>query len=194
MTNDNDRRLTAKEVADILGFTTTNLKHYAGLLEQNGLKLYRNSRNHREYTQTDVNILRTMQYLNREKSMSLEDAASAVTASDADIDAILAPKISPVIATNDASISVVPQDAGSAERVLAHLSALMADNKSLREELHSRDKLMLDFQSDISDKMAEQAKIIEEQSAAIEAMRAELESIRKVAEEKPSVWSRLFGR
>lgn len=194
VTNDNDRRLTAKEVADILGFTTTNLKHYASLLELNGMKIFRNTRNHREYAEHDVKLLRAMQILNRDKSMLLEEAASAVTASDADIEGILTPKMSPVIATDDASISVVPQDGGSAERVLAHLSALMADNKALREELHSRDKLMLDFQSDISDKMAEQAKIIEEQSAALETMRAELESIRKIAEEKPSVWSRLFGR
>lgn len=193
MTNDDDR-LTAKEVANILGFTTTNLKHYAALLEQNGLQLYRNTRNHREYSQTDVNILRALQHLNREKSMPLEEAASFVMSSDIDINAILAPKISQVVATTDASIPVVPQDGGSAERVLAHLAALLADNKSLREELHARDKLALDFQSNISDKMEQQAKIIAEQSAMIEAICVELESIRKVAEEKPSVWSRLFGR
>lgn len=190
----NNDRMPAKQVADMLGFTTTNLKHYASLLEMNGLKIFRNTRNHREYSEHDVKLLRAMQILNRDKSMLLEDAASLVTSSDADIDAILAPKMSPVIATNDAPVSVVPQDSGSAERVLAHLSALMADNKALREELHARDKLALDFQSDISDKMAEQAKLIAEQSAAMETMRAELESIRKIAEEKPSVWSRLFGR
>lgn len=70
----------------------------------------------------------------------------------------------------------------------------MADNKSLREEMYTRDKLALDFQTDISVKMEQQAKIMVEQTAIIEAMRAELESIRKVAEEKPSVWSRLFGK
>jgi DNA-binding transcriptional MerR regulator len=193
VTNDDDR-LTAKEVANILGFTTTNLKHYAALLEQNGLQLYRNTRNHREYSQMDVNILRAMQHLNREKSMPLEEAASFVMSSDIDVNAILAPELSQVVATTDANIPVVSQVGGSAERVLAHLSALMADNKSLREELHARDKLALDFQSDISDKMEQQAKIIAEQSATIEAIRIELESIRKVAEEKPSVWSRLFGR
>ncbi|MEY9980610.1 MerR family transcriptional regulator [Lysinibacillus sp. RC79] len=193
MTNDNDR-LAAKEVANILGFTTTNLKHYAALLEQNGLQLYRNTRNHREYSQTDVNILRAMQHLNREKSMPLEEAASFVMSSDIDISAILAPRIAQVVATTDANIPVVQQDSDNAERVLAHLSALMADNKSLREELHVRDKLALDFQSDISDKMEQQAKVIAGQSATIESIRAELESIRKVAEEKPSVWSRLFGR
>ncbi|MCY9549984.1 MerR family transcriptional regulator [Lysinibacillus xylanilyticus] len=174
MTNDNDCRLTAKEVADILGFTITNLKHYASLLELNGLKIFRNTRNHREYSEHDVKLLRTMQTLNRDKSLLLEDAASLVMASDTDIDTI--------------------QDEGSTERLLAHISALMADNKSLREELHARDKLVLDFQSDISNKMEQQAKIIAEQSALIETIRAELEGIRKVAEEKPSVWSGLFSR
>lgn len=191
MSND---RMPAKQVAEMLGFTTTNLKHYASLLELNGLKIFRNTRNHREYSEHDVKLLRAMQILNRDKSLLLEDAASLVTANDTDIDAILAPKMTPVAATIDAPISVVPQGGGNAERVLAHLSALMADNKALREELHARDRIAIDFQSDINDKMEKQAKIIAEQSATIEAIRSELERIRKVAEEKPSVWARLFGR
>lgn len=117
-------RISAKELAEILGFTTTNLKHYASLLEQNGLEVYRNTRNHREYTQQDVKILRTMQYLNREKSMPLDEAASFVMSSDTDIDAILAQESTQMVATNDANISVLKQESDNTSRLLEQKSML----------------------------------------------------------------------
>ena len=52
--NELETRLTAKETAEALQFTTTNLKHYAALLEQNGHAFFRNTRNHREYSRHDV--------------------------------------------------------------------------------------------------------------------------------------------
>lgn len=106
----NNDRIPAKQVANMLGFTTTNLKHYASLLEMNGLKIFRNTRNHREYSEQDVKLLRAMQILNRDKSMLLEDSSSFVMSSDTDVDAILAPKMAPIIAVSDASESVVSQD------------------------------------------------------------------------------------
>ncbi|MGE7692458.1 MerR family transcriptional regulator [Lysinibacillus sp. NPDC097214] len=199
MTTDNDR-LTAKEVANTLGFSTTNLKHYAALLEQNGLQLYRNTRNHREYSQTDVNILRAMQHLNREKSMPLEEAASFVMSSDIDISAILAPKISQVVATNDANIPVVQQDNDNAERVVAQALAVI---DALRGELHDRDKLMIEFQSAIDDKLQrqsekleEQTKQIAEQSETIAKLSEQIVEMERKQLEKPapSFWSRLFGK
>ena len=60
-------RMQAKEVSDLLGFTTTNLKNYANLLEQNGLKIHRNAKNHREYTQQDIKTIQAMIFLNKEK-------------------------------------------------------------------------------------------------------------------------------
>lgn len=192
MTNDNDR-LTAKEVANILGFTTTNLKHYAALLEQNGLQLYRNTRNHREYSQTNVNILRAMQHLNREKSMPLEEAASFVMSSDIDINAILAPKISQIAATTDANIPVVQQDSDNVERVVAQAMAVI---DALRGELHDRDKLMIEFQSTIDEKLEKQTKQIAEQSETISKLSEQIAKMERKQQEKsePSLWSRIFGR
>ncbi|MEK9200331.1 MULTISPECIES: MerR family transcriptional regulator [Bacillales] len=128
-------RNNAKQVADMLGFTTTNLKYYASLLEQNGLEIYRNTRNHREYTQQDIKILRAMQYLNREKSMPLEDAASFVMSSDTDIDDILAQKLAPEITKNDANISILKQESDNQLRLLTHLSSLLAEQIAMREEI-----------------------------------------------------------
>lgn len=188
MTIDTDRRQTAKEVADILGFTTTNLKHYASLLELNGLEVYRNTRNHREYSQQDIKLLRAMQRLNREKSTPLDEAASFVMSSDTDIDAILAQGLSPVVATDDANTSVVPQDSGNAERVLAEVLALLTqrqeDYAALQEQLAARDKLMIDMQSEVSTQLQEQA-------ATIDELRKEIEQLKEV---KPTFWGRLFGK
>lgn len=188
----NDRRLTAKEVAEILGFTTTNLKHYASLLEMNGLELFRNTRNHREYSEQDVKILRAMQRLNRDKSTPLDEAASFVMSADTDIDAILAQGLPQVVASDDANTSVVTQDSGNAERVLAEVLSLLtqrqADYEVLREELEARDKLMLEMQSEVSRQMQEQASTIED-------LREEIEELRKQADKPaPSIWSLLFGK
>ena len=65
-------RMQAKEVSILLGFTTTNLKNYANLLEENGLIIHRNAKNHREYTNQDINLIKAMIYLNKKKSTRKE--------------------------------------------------------------------------------------------------------------------------
>ncbi|MFC7684338.1 MerR family transcriptional regulator [Ureibacillus sp. GCM10028918] len=185
-------RISAKIVAEMLGFTTTNLKHYAVLLEQNGLEIYRNSRNHREYTQDDVKILKAMQYLNREKSMSLDDVAIKVTSSDFDPDVLLSQQLPQIVAQNGANISVVKQESDNALRILAELSTLLAEQKAIREELLARDKLQIEFMSTIDCKLAQQAEAMKEQAATIEAINMELETLRQ-AEKPTSLWARLFG-
>lgn len=183
----NEQRLTAKQTADMLGFTTTNLKHYAALLEGQGLEIYRNTRNHREYSQQDVKLLHAMQILNRDKSMLLEEAASFVMSSDTDIDAILAPKMAPVVATIDANTSVVTQATEDNERLMSLVA-------TLQSEMQARDALHIEFMASIDDKMSEQQAINERLLAQNEALLAKLEAMeRKQNEEsKRSIWSKLF--
>lgn len=182
-------RLTAKQTAELLGFTTTNLKHYASLLEGQGLSIYRNTRNHREYSQQDVKLLHAMQTLNRDKSMLLEDAASLVMSSDTDIDSILAPKMTPVVATIDSNMSVVPHDNVDSERLLSLFSSLQA-------ELESRDKLHLEFVASINDQLAEQQAINERLLAQNEQLLAKFEEMERKQESdnRKSLWAKLFGK
>ena len=184
-----DQRLTAKQTADILGFTTTNLKHYALLLEQNGHTLYRNSRNHREYTEYDVKLLRAMQTLNREKSMLLEDAASLVMSSDTDIDAILAPKMTEIVATIDANMSVVPHESVDSERLLSLIL-------SLQSEIQDRDALHTQLLAAIDDKLNVQRDINVQLMQQNEALLAKLEALERKQDEesKRSIWSKMFGK
>lgn len=182
----NNDKMSAKQVAEILGLTITNLKFYASRLELNGLEVRRNSRNHREYSDQDVKTIRAMQLLNREKSMSLDDAASFVMSSDTDIDAILSPGLPQVSATIDSAISVVKQESDNAERILSEVLSLMAERQGeiigLRKELEARDKLTISFQSEISTQLSDQSK-------TIDALRKELAEMKQV---KKSFWSKFF--
>lgn len=187
-------RISAKIVSEMLGFTTTNLKHYAALLEQNGLEIHRNSRNHREYTQNDVKILKAMQYLNREKSMSLDNAAIKVTASDFDPEILLSQQLPQIVDQNDANIRIVKQESDNALRILSELSMLLEEQKAIREEILVRDKLQVEFMSTIDNKLAQQAETMKEQATKIEAINMELEILRKQQMKKStSFWARLFG-
>ena len=188
-------RISAKQAAETLGFTTTNLKHYASLLEQNGLNIYRNSRNHREYTQHDVKILKAMQYLNREKSMSLEDAASKVTESDFDPNSLFSQELQQIAARIDADVSVVKQETDNALKILSELSTIIAEQKMMRDELILRDKLQSEFMNSIEETLAKQAEVMKEQVATIEGMSREIEMLRKQqTEKKSSFWRGLFNR
>lgn len=184
-----DIRKTAKQVADILGFTTTNLKHYASLLEQNGHTLHRNTRNHREYTAHDIKLLRAMQTLNREKSMLLEDAASLVVSSDTDIDAILAPKMTEVAATIDANTIEVPQVSVDSEQLLSLVLALQS-------ELYERDAIHTELLATIDDKLRVQCDVNNQLMAQNEALHAKLDALERKYEENShrSVWAKLFGK
>ena len=153
-------RISAKQAAEALGFTTTNLKHYASLLEQNGLNIYRNSRNHREYTQYDIIILKAMQYLNREKSMSLEDAASKVTESDFDPNALFSQELQQVVAQTNADVSIVKQETDNALKILSELSTIITEQKMLRDELLLRDKMQSKFMCSIEETLAKQAEVM----------------------------------
>lgn len=202
MIGDIERRLSAKETADLVELSITNLKHYASLLEFNGLEIHRNTRNHREYTQHDVKIIRAMIKLNKDKSMSLEDAASKVTTSDFPLDEFL----SPVLAKNDANepevIRVVSQDSEDDSRELAHyqrnLSQALNQLKQLQLELQLREKERIEYMQTIDDKLNKQAIMIEEQAKAIAEQTATIEALRKSIEDaassKPSLWKRLFGK
>jgi len=188
-------RISAKQAAETLGFTTTNLKHYASLLEQNGLNIYRNSRNHREYTQHDVKILKAMQYLNREKSMSLEDAASKVTESDFDPNSLFSQELQQIAARINADVSVVKQETDNALKIFSELSTIIAEQKMMRDELILRDKLQSEFMNSIEETLAKQAEVMKEQVATIEGMSREIETLRKQqTEKKSSFWRRFFDR
>ena len=174
-------RLTAKETAEKLSFTTTNLKHYASLLEQNGHKIFRNTRNHREYSLHDVDLLTAMKILNRDKSMLLEEAASLVMSEDTDLQAILQLSKERI----DANIRVVAQE------VDANMPELSAINVFLNE-MNLREQEQLQLLKSINDQLltqTEENKMLREELANI---KMELQTIKQLKLEEDVMQKREF--
>ena len=159
-------RMQAKEVSILLGFTTTNLKNYANLLEENGLIIHRNAKNHREYTEHDIKMIRAMIYLNKEKSMLLEDAASLVMS--ADITDILSQQ-------QELDTRELAQANDNSTDVLSILSNLLQEQKQLRIDMLERDAKHLQFIKIITERLNEQN----------EALLALQEDIKKLTETNP---------
>ena len=175
----NVERIQAKDVASLLNFSVTNLKNYANLLEQHGYQIHRNVKNHREYSQEDIKVLQAMIYLNKEKSMLLEDAASFVTSSDTDINEILSQQ-------KNANIPALSQDNDSAIGVLSVLSTLLQEQRQLREEMIQRDNERLEELKKVNEKMNEQAMLMQ-------SLQAEIAKHNASQDEKKGFWAKLFG-
>lgn len=198
MTIANNRKLSAKETAKLVGLSVTNLKHYASLLELNGLEIHRNTRNHREYTQHDAKILQAMVKLNRDKSMTLEDAASKVMSSDTDLDVIL----TLTDAKEREVLRVYAHDSEDDIRDLAlvqnDLALALTQLNQVRMELQQREQQRIEYMQSIENTLTQQSYMIAEQSKAIAEQSATIAELHKrldeAASRKPSLWARLFGR
>ena len=156
-------RMQAKEVSNMLGFTTTNLKNYANLLEENGLVIHRNAKNHREYTDHDIKMIRAMIYLNKEKSMLLEDAASLVMS--ADITDILSQQ-------QELDTRELAQANDNSTDVLSILSNLLQEQKQLRIDMLERDTKHLQFIKVITERL-------NEQNEALLALQEEIKNLKE---------------
>lgn len=192
-------KLTPRQTSDILGIGTETLKKYAALLEHNGHSIGRNARQHRYYTGTDIDLLRAMIVLNRDKSVTLEDSASIVTSTDTDIPRILGEKDNTVAATVQSTevSTVIPVQLSKEFNKIFELMQLQhAEIDSLRMELELRDREHSEFMVDISKKMKDQTEQGKQQLITIEKLRGEIEEIRKQSADKPepSFWARLFGK
>lgn len=181
-------RLSAKETAEKLSFTTTNLKHYASLLEQNGHTIFRNTRNHREYSQDDVDLLLAMKILNRDKSMLLEDASSLVTSSDTDIQSIIQKNSERIVA----NIREVAQDSEDDIREVTVIDAFWS-------QISERDKKYLQLLKAIDEKLTEQMNENKQLKEEIILIRNELEELKtpkieEIASNKISIWQKIFSR
>lgn len=194
---------TPKQAADILEIGTETLKKYALLLEHNGHAVHRNARNHRVYNGIDIALVKAMIKLNREKSMPLEDAASKVTSSDVDLKAILGNELhnDDTVTNNNVRIVTTLQDNAWIE----FYNGFIMELKGLKEENHALQRLIVENDTkyaeailEISNRVGDQLKIIEEQSKAIAEQSATIAELHKrldeAASKKPSLWARLFGK
>lgn len=184
-----EQAMSPKQAAELLNVGANALKKYSLLLEQAGYQVRRNEKNHRIYAPDDVEIIRAMLILNRIKGVHLDEAASKVTSSDADIALILSYDDTYTDAHNAVSTVTGSHVAVIAPQVAEYITAL-------QEELRARDVLHIEFVASIDDRMNEQAATTKRILAQNEALMAKVEELSKSleAESKRSIWSRLIGK
>lgn len=192
-------RLSASDTATLLGLKTPNLKHYAELLEQNGLNIYRDAKKHRFYTREDIKILKAMIYLNKEKSMLLEDAASFVMSSDTDIDHLLSET-----KRNNEERRVIAQSIENNLGTLDVLLSILNEQKAMREDFMKREQSQYEAIKAVETVTLQQHETIKEvletvkqQTATIEGLKSELEAVKEQNDEekelsKKSFWAKIF--
>ena len=123
--------LTA-EFAEQVGISKTSVNYYINILEATGYQVSRNPRNHREYTERDVEIVRSLIALNKERGIRLKDAAQLVIAPDFDsnniAESFMAPRIQQQV--------IMPQNkydeiSRSMELLTVHVSGIEQQNEQL---------------------------------------------------------------
>lgn len=175
-----EKVFTPKEVTEQLKVTAETLKKYSLLLEKNGMEVSRNNRGHRQYSDENIKVIKVLIYLNKEKSVSLEDAASMVTSSDFDFAIMDSNVTNPNVTTLPGS--VMPVESEVAVTVMNQI-------QYLQNELEVRNKKDDEFQKIVTDRLEEQRNLIIKQEEALEKLSQQLE-----AESKKGFWQKLFSK
>lgn len=176
-----ERLYSPKEVVEKLETTAETLKKYSLLLEKNGMDISRNKRGHRGYSEENIKIIKALFYLNKEKSMSLEDAASLVLSSDFDFTIMQSTVIDNV--TNPAVITLLSNDITLHNEVIVTFTNQLLQ---LHNELEVQQKKNDEFQKIVTDRLEEQRDLIIQQEEMLKKLSRQLE------ENKKSFWQKLF--
>lgn len=178
-----ERLYSPKEVVEQLETTAETLKKYSLLLEKNGMDISRNKRGHREYSKENIKIIKALFYLNKEKSVSLEDAASLVLSSDFDF-AIMQPSVIYNVA-NPTVTTLLSNDITLQNEVVVMVTNQLLQ---LHNELDAQKKKDDEFQKIVTDRLEEQRDLIIQQEAMLKKLSQQLE------ESKKGFWQKLFSK
>jgi len=171
--------IRGKQLRDLISLSESNLKRYYELLEQHGYVFSRNSRGHRIYSEDDIKIFRAVIYLNKEKNMSLDNAALFVCSKGVDVDAIVTgTKNDSQNAQDLRSFTIVPSEVPSEHTAKmlveihemqvayqSHFEQIKKENKELQHQL-----VRFETQVDERDKLIDQIlEKVDQQAATIES-------------------------
>lgn len=67
-------------LAEYVGVSKSSVNHYVSILEEHGYQVTRNARQHREFTDKDLEIVKALLTLNKKRGMKLKEAAQLVMA------------------------------------------------------------------------------------------------------------------
>lgn len=178
-----ERLYSPKEVVEQLELSAETLKKYSLLLEKNGMSISRNKRGHREYSEENIKIIKALIYLNKEKSVSLEDAASLVLSSDFDF-AIMQPSVIDNV-ENPTVTTLLSNDITFENEIVVMVTNQLLQ---LHNELEVQKKKDDEFQKIVTDRLEEQRDLIIQQEEMLKKLSQQLE------ENKKSFWQKLFSK
>lgn len=174
--------MSPKQVVEQLDISSETLKKYSLLLEKNGMEIDRNKRGHRQYSEENVEIIKALMFLNKEKSVNLDEAANMVTTSDFDFSII---NVTSTV-TNDEVITLQNNDM----TVHNELAVTVINQlQLLKNENDQRDMRTAEFQKIITERLEDQRDLIVSQEEKIEELKQLL-----LEENKKSFWQKLFGK
>lgn len=170
-----------KEVVEQMKTSAETLKKYSLLLEKNGMNISRNKRGHREYSEENIKIIKALFYLNKEKSVNLEDAASLVLSSDFDF-TIMQPNVIDNV-TNTTVTTLSSNDITLQNELIVTITNQLLN---FHDELEIKKKKDDEFQKIVTDKLEEQRDLIIQQEEMLKKLNQQLE------EKKKTFWQKLF--
>ncbi|PFT90932.1 hypothetical protein COK81_15880 [Bacillus thuringiensis] len=164
-----------REVAELLGVKEGTIRKYARLLEERGYNFHRNDHDQRGFFDKDVMILKKIQELSKNKSMTLDDAANTIVSMYSNKN--LTPITPPATAENTHNITRY-------EHIMEAFQTLTQENNELKKILGT-----------ISSEILEQRQLLEEQSQKIEQLHTELKKNKQqlnASQEKQGFFAKLF--
>lgn len=164
-----------REVAELLGVKEGTIRKYARLLEERGYNFHRNNHDQRGFFDKDVIILKKIQELSKNKSMTLDDAANVIVSMHSNNE--LTPITPPATDENTHNITRY-------EHITEAFQTLTQENNELKKLLET-----------ISSEISEQRQLIEAQSQKIEQLHTELKESKQplnAPQEKQGFFAKLF--
>ncbi|WP_144508765.1 MerR family transcriptional regulator [Bacillus mycoides] len=164
-----------REVAELLGVKEGTIRKYARLLEERGYNFHRNDHDQRGFFDKDVMILKKIQELSKNKSMTLDDAANTIASMHSNNN--LTPITPPATDENTHNIT-------RHEHIMEAFQTLTQENNELKKLLGT-----------ISSEISEQRQLIEAQSQKIEQLNTELKESKQplnAPQEKQGFFAKLF--
>ncbi|MER2129275.1 MerR family transcriptional regulator [Solibacillus sp.] len=174
--------MTPKQVTEQLDLTTETLKKYSLLLEKAGMDVERNKRGHRQYSEGNLQLIKALMFLNKEKSVNLEDAAEMVTSSDFDFEIM-----NGTTTVTDNGVITLQHNGIPLQNELA--TTVMNQLQLLQSKLELQDQRDIEFQKIVTNRLEEQRNLIVKQEEALEKLSQQLEE-----ENNKSFWQKLFGK
>ncbi|MBM7608549.1 DNA-binding transcriptional MerR regulator [Lysinibacillus composti] len=128
-------------VAQQVGISKQKINYYISVLEKNGYKVKRNARSHREYSDRDIEIIKALILLNKNRGVKLNEAAQLLTSPGFEVETV----------TNDwqptetLTPRVVDQGkynelANSMEILVTHVAGIEQQNTQLLELIQAQRK------------------------------------------------------